>query len=89
MHDGRPQGPARRHQAVFGVAYTEDLKKIDVPSLVIHGDDHQIAPIGAAGLMSAKVVKGAKPKVYLSLLHGLPIAQQDEVNPDLLAFLQS
>jgi non-heme chloroperoxidase len=71
------------------VDYTEDLKKIDKPTLVIHGDDDQIVPIAAAGLMTAKIVKGAKLKVYPSGDHGLPTTHQDEFNADLLAFIRA
>jgi non-heme chloroperoxidase len=71
------------------VDYTPDLKKIDVPTLVLHGDADQIVPIGAAGMMSAKIVPGAKLKVYPGAPHGMPITLQDEVNADLLAFLKS
>jgi non-heme chloroperoxidase len=70
------------------VDYTEALKKIDVPTLVIHGDDDQIVPIGAAGLMSAKIVKGAQLKVYPGAPHGLPIVLADRYNADLLAFIK-
>jgi non-heme chloroperoxidase len=71
------------------VDYTEDLKRIDVPTLIIHGDDDQIVPIGAAGLLSAKIVKDAKLKVYPGGAHGLTVTQQDEFNADVLAFLRS
>jgi non-heme chloroperoxidase len=70
------------------VDYTEDLKKFDIPTLIIHGDDDQIVPIGAAGMMSAKIVKGAILKVYPGAPHGLPIIHQDELNQDLLNFIR-
>ncbi|MGA0532361.1 alpha/beta fold hydrolase [Hansschlegelia sp. KR7-227] len=70
------------------VDYTEDLKKIDVPALVIHGDDDQIVPIGAAGLLSAKIIPNATLKVYPGGSHGLAQVQQDEFNADLLAFIK-
>jgi len=66
--------------------FTEDLKKIDVPTLILHGDDDQIVPIGAAALMSAKLVKGAKLKVYPGFPHGMPTTHADQINADLLAF---
>jgi non-heme chloroperoxidase len=69
--------------------FTEDLKKIDVPTLVIHGDDDQIVPIGAAGLQSAKLVKGAILKIYPGGAHGLTDTAKDQLNADLLAFIQS
>jgi len=68
--------------------FTEDLQKIDVPTLILHGDDDQIVPIGAAGLMSAKIVKNATLKVYPGYPHGMPTTNADEINADLLAFIQ-
>jgi len=70
---------------------TEDLKKIDVPTLIIHGDDDQIVPIGAAALRSAELVKDATLKIYPGAPHGLAqtTAYQDEFNTDLLNFLKS
>jgi non-heme chloroperoxidase len=70
------------------VDYTEDLKAIDKPTLVLHGDDDQIVPIVASGLRSAKIVKNATLKVYPGGPHGLPVIHQDEVNADLLAFIR-
>ena len=71
------------------VDYTEDLKKIDVPTLFIHGDDDQIVPIGAAAMLASKIVKNATLKVYKRGGHGIAQTHQDQVNADLLAFLQS
>ena len=68
--------------------FTEDLKKLDVPTLIIHGDDDQIVPIGAAGLLSAKLVKNATLKVYPGGAHGLPDTAKDQINADLLAFIK-
>jgi non-heme chloroperoxidase len=68
--------------------FTEDLKKITVPVLVMHGDDDQIVPIGAAGLMSAKILKKATLKVYAGFPHGMPTTNADQINADLLAFLK-
>jgi non-heme chloroperoxidase len=68
--------------------FTEDLKKFDVPTLILHGDDDQIVPIGAAGLMSGKIVKNATLKVYPGFPHGMPIIHADQINADLFAFLQ-
>lgn len=70
------------------VDYTEGLKRIDVPTLIVHGDDDQIVPIGAAALKSAETVKGALLKVYKNGDHGLPTTHQDAFNADLLAFLR-
>jgi len=68
--------------------FTEDLKKIDIPVLVMHGDDDQIVPIGAAGLMSARILKNATLKVYPGYPHGMPTTNADQINADLLAFAQ-
>jgi len=68
--------------------FTEDLKKIDVPTLIMHGDDDQIVPIGAAALMSSKIVKNAKLKVYQGFPHGMPTTNADQINFDLLMFIQ-
>ena len=65
-----------------------DLKKFDVPTLVIHGDDDQIVPIDVAGRMSDKLIKGARLIVYPGAPHGLTETHKDKVNQDLLAFLQ-
>jgi non-heme chloroperoxidase len=69
--------------------FTEDLKKIDIPTLVLHGDDDQIVPIGASGLMTAKIVKNAKLKVYPGYPHGMCQIHADDINADLLAFIKS
>jgi non-heme chloroperoxidase len=68
---------------------TEDLKKIDVPTLIIHGDDDQIVPIGASALRSSKMIKDATLKIYPGAPHGLPSTHKDQLNADLLAFLKS
>jgi non-heme chloroperoxidase len=68
--------------------FTDDLKKFNVPTLVLHGDDDQIVPIGAAGLLSSKIVKGAVLKVYPGAPHGMCTTRKDQINADLLAFLK-
>lgn len=68
--------------------FTEDLKKIDVPTLIIHGDDDQIVPIGAAAHLSVKLIPNATLKVYPGGAHGLTATQQDQFNADLLAFIK-
>ena len=68
--------------------FTEDLKKFDVPTLVMHGDDDQIVPIADAGMLSAKLVKGAQLKVYPGLPHGMCTTHPEVINPDLLAFIK-
>jgi non-heme chloroperoxidase len=67
---------------------TEDLKKFDVPTLILHGDDDQIVPIGASALLSAKLVKGATLKIYPGAPHGMCSTLKDQVNADLLAFIK-
>jgi non-heme chloroperoxidase len=69
--------------------FTEDLKKFDVPTLILHGDDDQIVPIGASALISSKLVKGATLKVYPGASHGMATTLKEQVNADLLAFLRS
>jgi non-heme chloroperoxidase len=66
--------------------FTEDLKKFDVPTLILHGDDDQIVPIGASAMLSSKLVKDATLKVYPGLPHGLCSTHKDLINNDLLAF---
>jgi non-heme chloroperoxidase len=68
--------------------FTEDLKKFDVPTLILHGDDDQIVPIGVSALLSAKIVKGATLKVYPGLPHGMCSTHKDQINTDLLAFVR-
>jgi len=68
---------------------TEDLKKIDVPTLILHGDDDQIVPIGNSALLSAKLIKNAKLKIYKGAPHGLCTTHKDTVNADLLEFIKS
>ena len=66
---------------------TDDLKKIDVPALIMHGDDDQIVPIADAALLSAKIVRNAELKVYPGAPHGMCTTLKDRVNADLLAFI--
>jgi non-heme chloroperoxidase len=69
--------------------FTEDLKKFDVPTLIVHGDDDQIVPIGAASLRSSKLVRNSTLKIYAGAPHGLAETHKDQLNADLLAFLQT
>jgi len=69
--------------------FTEDLKKFDVPTLILHGDDDQIVPIGASAMISSKLVKNSILKVYPGAPHGLCSTLKDKVNQDLLAFLKA
>jgi len=89
------QGMIAGHKAVYDCVkafsetdFTEDLKKFDVPTLVLHGDDDQIVPIGAAGMLSSKIIKGATLKVYPGAPHGMCSTLKDLVNADLLGFFQ-
>jgi non-heme chloroperoxidase len=68
---------------------TEDLKKIDVPTLIVHGDDDQIVPIADSALLSAKIVRKATLRIYEGAPHGLPVTHKDRLNADLLAFCKA
>src|SRR5260370_30566428 len=68
---------------------TEDLKKFNVPTLILQGDDDQIVPFADAGLLQSKLIKGATLKVYKGAPHGLCTTQKENVNADLLAFLKT
>ena len=90
------QGMQAGHQNTFDCIkafsetdFTEDLRKFDVPTLIIHGDDDQIVPIGASALRSAELVKQAILKIYTAAPHGLPLTHKDLLNADLLAFLNT
>ena len=67
--------------------FTEDLKKIDVPTLIMHGDDDQIVPIAASAMRTARLVKDATLKVYPGFPHGMCTVNKDQINADLLAFI--
>ena len=89
------QGMMAGHKAVYDCIkafsetdFTEDLKKIDVPTLIIHGDDDQIVPIDDSARLSAKLVKGAKLKVIPGAPHGLCSTLKDQINKELLAFFK-
>jgi len=68
---------------------TEDLKKFDVPTLIMHGDEDQIVPIGASAMLSSKIVKGAVLKVYKGAPHGMCTTLKHQVNEELLAFVKT
>ena len=68
---------------------TEDLKAFDVPTLILHGDDDQIVPIAASAKLSSKLIKNAQLKVYKGGAHGMATIQKDDVNADLLSFIQA
>jgi len=68
--------------------FTEDLKKFNVPTLILHGDDDQIVPIGASAMLSSKLISGATLKVFPGLPHGMCTTHKQLINPDLLAFFK-
>jgi len=89
------QGMLCGHQAAYECIkafsetdFTEDLKKFDVPTLIIHGDDDQIVPIGAAAMLSSKIVKGATLKIYPGAPHGVCSTLKEQINQELLEFLR-
>jgi non-heme chloroperoxidase len=89
------QGMLAGHKAVYDCIkafsetdFTEDLKKFDVPTLILHGDDDQIVPIGASALLSAKIIKGATLKIYPGAPHGMCSTLKDQVNSQLLGFFK-
>jgi len=69
--------------------FTKDLERFDVPTLIMHGDDDQIVPIGASAQLSSRIVKGATLKIYPGAPHGLCSTHKDQVNQDLLAFFKT
>src|SRR5262249_36230563 len=90
------QGMMAGHKAVYDCVkafsetdFTEDLKKFDVPTFVMHGDDDQIVPIADAGMLAAKIRPGAVLKVYAGCPHGMCSTNKDQINADLLAFFNS
>ncbi|HTR50311.1 MAG TPA: alpha/beta hydrolase [Kofleriaceae bacterium] len=90
------QGMLASHRAVFECIkafsetdFTEDLKKIDVPTLIVHGDDDQIVPYADSAPLTAKLVKNARLETYKGAPHGLPSTLKDRLNADLLAFVKS
>jgi non-heme chloroperoxidase len=90
------QGMMAGHKAVFDCIkafsetdFTEDLKKMDVPALILHGDDDQIVPIADSAMLSAKLVKGAVLKIIPGAPHGMCTTHKDQINAELLAFIQA
>lgn len=69
--------------------FTEDLKSIKIPVLVMHGDDDQIVPYENAGVLSAKLLQNSTLKIYPGFPHGMPTTNADMINADLLAFVRS
>ena len=83
-----PRGVIDCINAFSETDFTKDLEEFDVPTLVLHGDDDQIVPIGASALISSKLIKNAQLRVYKGAPHGLCSTHKDLVNADLLAFLK-
>jgi len=90
------QGMTAGHKACYDCIkafsetdFTEDLKKFDVPTLVLHGDDDQIVPIGASAMLSSKIIKGATLKVIPGGPHGMCSTLKDQINAELLAFIKA
>jgi len=88
------QGMLAGHKAVIDCIkafsetdFTEDLKKIDVPTLILHGDDDQIVPIADSAMLSSKLVKGSKLKIIPGAPHGMCSTLKEEINNELLEFL--
>jgi non-heme chloroperoxidase len=86
-------GGAKAHydsiKAFSETDFTEDLKSIEVPTLVMHGDDDQIVPYKDAALLSAKLLKNSTLKIYPGFPHGMLTTHADVINPDLLAFIRA
>jgi pimeloyl-ACP methyl ester carboxylesterase len=78
-----------RHGTFSETDTTEDLKKFDMPTLILHGDDDQIVPIGASAMLSSKIVKNATLKIYKGAPHGMCTTHKDQVNEELLTFLKA
>jgi len=86
-------GSAKAHyegiKAFSETDFTEDLKKVEVPTLVMHGDDDQIVPIDSSARLAVKLLKNGTLKVYEGYSHGMLTTHADVINPDLLAFIKS
>jgi len=90
------QGMLAGHQGVVDCIkafsetdFTKDLEKIDVPTLIMHGDDDQIVPIADSAMLSAKLVKGSTLKIYPGAPHGMCSTLKDQINGDLLQFFKT
>ena len=88
-HDGRREAHYDGIVAFSQTDFTDDLKKITVPVLVMHGDDDQIVPYADAGPLSAKLLKNGTLKTYKGFPHGMPTTQADTINADLLEFIRN
>jgi len=88
-NDGRDQSHYDCIKAFSETDFTEDLKKIEVPTFVMHGEDDQIVPFADAGPLSAKLLKNAETKFYPGFPHGMPTTNAEQINTDLLAFIKA
>ena len=88
-HDGQRKAHYDGIKAFSETDFTEDLKTIDVPTFVMHGDDDQVVPIADSALLSVKLLRKGKLKVYEKFPHGMCTTHAEVVNPDLLAFIKS
>jgi non-heme chloroperoxidase len=86
---GGPKGQFDCIKAFSETDFTEDLKKFDVPTLIIHGDDDQIVPFEDSSRVSAKIIKGSILQVYPGGSHGLAVTHKDQLNKDLLDFVKT
>ena len=86
--EGRSEDAYDSIKAFSETDFTEDLKVIDVPTLVMHGDDDQIVPIADSAMLSVKLLKKGTLKVYEKFPHGMCTTHADVINPDLLAFIK-
>jgi non-heme chloroperoxidase len=84
----RFQRRLRLHQGFLETDFTEDLKRFDVPTLLLHGDDDQIVPIAASAMLSSKLIKGASLKVIKGAPHGMCSTEKDRINADLRSFFK-
>ena len=88
VHAGKVEGVLRRHKAFSETDFTEDLKRLDIPTLIVHGDDDQNVPIANTALLSAKLIKKPTLKVYPGAPHGLTVTHKEKFNDDLLTFVK-
>jgi non-heme chloroperoxidase len=86
--DGGIKGQYDCVRALSETDFTENLRAISVPTLILHGDDDQIVPIADSSLLAAKLVRDASLKVYPGLPHGMCTTHPDMINPDLLGFIK-
>ena len=87
-HAGRREDVYECIKALSETDFTEDLKRFDVPTLLLHGDDDQVVPVGNAARKSEKLIKDVKAIYYPGAPHGITASNFDQVNADLLAFLE-